>query len=215
MTTQRLCGPLLLLTALAAWIGFGVQMLVSARLALSQGRPALAGILDALCFFTVLTNLLVLIVTTARLAGVRGGIIASRPTLAAAALYILVVGVIYSLLLRTTWAPTGAAKLADTMLHDVTPVLYVAWWLCCAPKGGLKWSHAALWLLYPLAYIVFLVALGAQSGRYLYPFADVTHLGFAPVLRNGLMMLALFAGLGLLLIGIGRRAPTSRAQPQN
>jgi hypothetical protein len=214
MTMQRLCRPLLVLTALAAWLGFGVQMLVSAQLALSQGRPALAGILDALCFFTVLTNLLVLAVTTARVAGVRSGFIAP-PVLAAAALYILVVGVIYSLLLRTTWAPTGAAKLADTMLHDVTPVLYVLWWLCCAPKGDLKWSHAVLWLLYPLTYIVFLVALGAQTGRYLYPFADVTHLGFAPVLRNGVMMLALFAAVGLALMAIDRHAGATRQRPQN
>jgi len=193
---------LLGLGALCAWLGLVLQLVVSVRAA-----GALSGALWALGYFTVLTNLLVAVVATATFAG-RHGWLTAPGTLAALAVYIfVVVGVIYSLL-RSLWAPTGWHQLADACLHDLVPVLYVLWWLCYAPRGGLSLRQPLRWLGYPLAYYVFSLLLGAVTGRYLYPFADVARLGFVSVARNGALLLGLFFMLGLMAVAVDlRRAP--------
>jgi hypothetical protein len=116
----------------------------------------------------------------------------------------VVVGIIYSLLLRALWAPGGIHKAADVILHDLIPVLYLLWWLWFAPKAGLTWIDPLKWLAYPLAYFAFSLLLGHLAGRYLYPFADIPALGIATVARNGLLLLVLFWGLGLVAVLVTR-----------
>ena len=55
---------LLLLIAILGWLGLALQLVVSAHVAAGVGRSPFAAILDALGYFTVLTNLLVAIVAT-------------------------------------------------------------------------------------------------------------------------------------------------------
>jgi hypothetical protein len=201
---------LLLLIAILGWLGLALQLVVSAHVAAGVGRSPFAAILDALGYFTVLTNLLVAIVATLVLSGARG-FFASRGVLAATALYIFVVGLIYSLLLRSLWAPSGLHKIADALIHDLVPLAYVIWWSGYAPKGGLRWSQTLGWLGYPLAYFVFAMVLGAFRGRYLYPFIDVHALGVATVVRNVALLLVLFEGLALAAVGLDRVLSARRA----
>jgi hypothetical protein len=199
------------LVASAAWAGVLLQLWLSSHQATQSGHSALHATLVVLCYNTVLSNIFVALVATAVALGA-GGWLTRAGTLAAAAVYIFVVGVIYSLLLRAQWVPEGFFKLADVLLHDVTPVLYVLWWLLCAPKGGLRWGSPVKWLAFPLAYFVLSLVAGAYSGRYLYPFGDVSAHGLAAVLRNGLLILVLYLGLGLAAVGIGRLIPTAPAR---
>ena len=194
---------LLALVAGLSWLGLALQLGISMRLAAAHGQAPLRGALDALCYFTVLTNLLVAVVATLALAQVRTALTA-RATLAAVGTYIFVVGLIYTLLLRALWAPTGLHKIADALLHDVVPVAYLLWWTGFAPRGGLGWSQPLRWLGYPLAYFVFSLVLGAATGRYRYPFADVATLGLPAVARNGALLLALFLALGFSAVALDR-----------
>jgi hypothetical protein len=199
---------LLVLLVLASWLGVGVQLWVSVQRSLTSGTGVVRGLLHALVYFTVLTNLLVAMgsaATLARAARADRG----NGVLAALAVYIFVVGLIYSLLLRHTWQPTGAQYLADVLLHDVVPVLYVTWWLTCAPKSGLRYPQAFSWLVWPLGYFLVSVVAGEFTGRYLYPFADVSALGLPVVLRNAGALLTLFLVLGALAITFARRATRS------
>lgn len=194
----------LIVIALLGWLGIVLQLWVSARLSMHNGHSVWHGIVQALCYFTVLTNILVtLIVTRLAWVGPRGFL--ARPgTLAAAAVYIVVVGLIYALLLNALWAPSGLHKLADAILHSLIPVLFVLWWLLYAPKKGLRWTQPLRWLAYPLAYFVFSVVLGTLTGRYLYPFADLGNLGPVRVLRNAALLLLLFWGLGMAAVTLAR-----------
>jgi hypothetical protein len=194
---------LLLLVAILGWLGLVLQLVVSARLASTAGRSPLAGILHALCYFTVLTNLLTTIVATAGVTGGRG-LLESHGTRAATAVYIFVVGLIYSLLLRALWAPSGLHKVADAILHDLVPLAYTIWWLGYAPKGGLRWAQPLRWLGYPLVYFAFSVVVGLLTGRYRYPFVDLGVLGIATLLRNAALLALLFWVLGLAAVGIDR-----------
>ena len=213
MSNQDRSGrALLLLVATLGWLGLVLQLVVSARLASSAGRSPLAGVLDALCYFTVLTNLLTAIVATAGVSGGRG-FLQSHGTRAATAVYIFVVGLIYSLLLRALWAPSGLHNIADAILHDLVPLAYTIWWLGFAPKGGLRWVQPVRWLGYPLAYFAFSVALGSLTGRYLYPFVDLGALGIATLIRNAVLLGVLFWILGLAAVGIDRALGRTQRAP--
>lgn len=119
-------------------------------------------------------------------------------------------GVTYTLLLRTLWAPEGLHKITDTLLHDVTPVLYVLWWLCFAPKSGLSWQQPLKWLLYPAASTCSLVMLGRATGKYLYPFTGIPRFGAPAILRNLTLMLGSFWVVGLMYVAISRQVAARR-----
>ncbi len=76
---------------------------------------------------------------------------------------IVMVGLVYSLLLRATWSPQGAQKLADIALHDVAPVLFLLYFLT-RPRPALSLSDALAALAFPLGYVVY---ARARGGRWL------------------------------------------------
>lgn len=206
---ERLSRSFLIVIALAGWAGLILQLVVAVRTGWRNALPAWHSLLSALSYFTVLTNLWVTVLVSSRCARISARNFLARPAaLAAGAVYIAVVGIIYSLVLRTLWAPSGIHKAADVILHDLMPVLYLLWWLLFAPKGGLSWSDPLKWLAYPLAYFACSLLLGHFTGRYLYPFADIPALGLGAVLRNGLWLLALFGGLGCGAVLISRLGVT-------
>ena len=205
--TRSLSRTFVAIVALVAWAGVLLQLWLAARSAQHDGRSTLHALLLVLCYNTVLSNILVALVASSMALRGPGSRLTSPGTLAAVAVYIGVVGLIYSLLLRSQWAPVGLARVADELLHDVTPVLYVLWWLLCAPKNALKWGSPVKWLVYPLTYFLLSLIAGACTGRYLYPFGDVTAHGLALVLRNGALILVLYLGLGLAAVALARLPP--------
>ena len=123
---------------------------------------------------------------------------------AATAVYIAIVGMVYQLLLRQLWNPQGAQWVADVLLHSVVPVGYVVYWLLFAPRAGLSWKDSVTWLIYPGVYLVYVLARGAVSGIYPYPFVDVNVLGYGGVVARAGLLLLVFLGMGLLVVAVGR-----------
>jgi len=185
--------------ALLAWFALVLQL----YLVIVQSPPALAMLGEVIAyfsFFTILTNLLVALVFTA---------IAMRRVLSPSvqggtAVYIAIVGIVYQLLLRQLWNPRGAQLLCDMLLHAVIPLGYVVYWLIFAPRAGLRWMDAVVWLVYPGVYLVYVLARGAVSGLYPYPFVDVNVLGYGGVLARAVVLMAVFLGMGLLLVAVSR-----------
>jgi hypothetical protein len=93
---------------------------------------------------------------------------------------------------------------ADTIEHEVAPALYVLDWLLFVPKGYLKFRSALVSIAFPMAYGAYSLIQGALTEFYPYPFLDVSKLGYERVLINMTGLFVVFAGLGLLLIAIGR-----------
>ncbi len=186
------------LIAMLGWAALALQLYLIVELRLEQGASVLVGIVNCLSYFTILTNLLVAAATTA-IAWFPSIKFFRRPAVQAGiALYISMVGITYSLLLRHIWNPHGAQKAADVLLHDVTPVLYVGYWIFKAPKVELARRLALLWLVYPLTYFAYLLARGAVTGLYPYPFLDAGQLGYPAVLAN-----AAFLTVSCWLLGLG------------
>jgi hypothetical protein len=158
-------------------------------------------------YFTILSNLLVLLVTATFVfaPGSGCGRWFARPVVrGAVALYIGVTLGIYALILSALWQPQGAQWWADSSLHYAVPVLYLLWWLFAVPHGALRWSDLLRWLLFPLAYVCWVFLRGAWAHEYPYPFLDPGALALPDVVRNCAGVFVLFLALGAVLVAIDR-----------
>lgn len=191
--------------ALFGWAGLAVQF----NAIMDQGMSAPATLWIMLRYFTILTNLIVVIVFT----GVALGKSAfARPSLlGGTTMAIVLVGVVYHLLLRGLLELSGGAKLADTILHYVIPIAVLIFWLFLAPKGELTRRDPPLWIAYPLAYLIYALIRGGVEGTYAYPFLDVVRHGWPQVAVTSLViLLAFLAGGFALLWADGLLAKTSK-----
>lgn len=165
-------------------------------------------------YFTVLSNLLVAFATGCALLESNSGFarfFRQAVVKGSIALYTGVTGMIYFLILRHLWQPQGAQWWADSGLHYATPVLYLAWWLSGVRHIGLRWAAIVSWLAFPLGYLLWVFLRGAWVQEYPYPFIDVGQLGWAAVIGNAAGILAVFVGLGAVLVVIDRLLARSRA----
>ena len=172
------------------------------------GAPFIEATVRYFSFFTILTNILVaLALTLPWLApDTRLGAFFTRPSVRTAILtYIIIVAVIYHYLLAKLWNPQGWQLLADTIEHVVTPALYAIDWVLFVPKGTIRWKSAFVWLVYPLGYAVYSLIHGAVTGFYPYPFINAGELAYDKMFLNMGVLVLVFLGLGLVLIGIDRR----------
>ncbi len=193
--------------ALLGWLALLLQLYLMVGQSPAGALAISATIVSYFSFFTLLSNFIVTLTLTFALWGGNStwGRFFSRPSVqAAAVVYIAIVGVSYSLLLRHLWNPQGAQKLADVLLHDLMPVIYVLYWIIFAPKKGLRWKDATVWLLYPAIYLVYILLRGALFGLYPYPFIDAGELGYPRMLVNASLFFVIFLGLGLLVAALGR-----------
>ena len=117
--------------ALVGWSAILLQLVLSLRLATSNGKSVAAGLVIYLSYFTVLTNILVAVALTVPCfaPATKAGRFFDRPGVnTAIAAYIAVVGIAYSLLLRHIWNPEGWQLIADHLLHDAMPILFLVYW---------------------------------------------------------------------------------------
>jgi hypothetical protein len=214
--TSRVQWAYAIVMAVLGWAAVLLQIGLAVAVVLGEGRPVWDGLVNTLSYFTVSTNLIAAAVATAlALPGRWSARLAGPATVTAVAVYMAVVGLVYSLLLRSLWRTHGLQLAANIALHDVLPVLFVLYWLAFTPKGTLRWRWAPLWLSYPLAYVAYSLVRGALVQRYPYPFVDVIRLGYPRALANTAAILIGFLTASLVAIALdrwlGRRRPGGAA----
>ncbi|EJL72718.1 Pr6Pr family membrane protein [Chryseobacterium populi] len=155
-------------------------------------------------FFTILTNLIVAVYFTVQALKPQSKKDTDPGILTSITLYICIVGIIYQVILRSTWNPQGLQKLVDELLHSVIPVLTIIYWYLYENKSSLNYKQILKWAVYPLLYFIFIIIRGSFSGFYPYPFVDVNIIGFTQVLMNAFWVLVFFAGLSVIFILIGK-----------
>ncbi|NDJ18875.1 Pr6Pr family membrane protein [Myxacorys almedinensis] len=189
------------------WLVLGLQLYLTTTLAIKNGLTLWVGIARYFGFFTVLTNILVALVLTLPLLRPRSrwAQFCVQPSVrTATAVYIVIVGAAYFLLLRQLWNPEGWQLLADRGLHYFIPIAYVGFWVAFVPKAALRSRDLLGWLIYPLVYSIVALSRGAIFNWYPYPFLDAAKLGYPQVLVNVALLFVAFCVVGLLLIAIGR-----------
>ncbi|VVP72589.1 hypothetical protein PS918_01447 [Pseudomonas fluorescens] len=193
--------------AVLGWAGLSIQLYLIFHSRWTLGASLLGGLMSLFSYFTVLSNTLVATVLTCELTSRESA--ARRWFLqpwvsSGIAVSIAVVGLAYSLLLRHLWHPEGWQWLADELLHDVMPLLFLIYWWGRVPKGTLRLRHIALWVIYPVVYFAYSLLRGHLLATYPYPFIDVDKLGYPQVFLNAGGILVGFVAVALVLIGLDR-----------
>ncbi|HEY4075633.1 MAG TPA: Pr6Pr family membrane protein [Rhizomicrobium sp.] len=184
--------------ACLGWAALALQLVLTLSLIHAQGGTLLAGLWQFFGYFTILAN--VFAASVLSLAALRRNV--PRAEFAAVTAMILV-GVVYSLLLRDSWNPQGAQKIADVALHDAMPLVMAVFWLLL-PHGALRRVDIAASLILPLGYLAYAMIRGAFEGWYAYAFLDVTILGATRVAINAAVIGLAFLAMALLLAGLNR-----------
>ena len=192
------------IAAATLWFALLLQLWLSIELARTNGRGAWHGVWLYLAFFTILTNLLAAATLTAVALRRSTSVLTSPGSVIGIAASIVLVGIAYNLLLRNTWNPQGLQLLADVLLHDIDPPLFLGWWWLAASMRPPRYAEIIRWAGYPIAYFVYAMARGAADGFYPYPFVDVPTLGMVRVIVNALAILAGFVAIAALLIALAR-----------
>ena len=201
------------LTAAIVWAALALQLALTVSTITNQGATVLEALWRFFGYFTILTNLGVAIVATAMLVKPESPLARSRARLIAAA-SILLVGVVYSLALRSVWSPQGWQAVADHALHDAAPVLFLLTWIF-AGHGSLTRFDALYAMIPPLAYLLYALDRAGLDGWYAYWFLDLNQLSGYEFIRNAALIALAFYLMALALVALdywlaNRRAASVR-----
>jgi len=187
------------LIALVCWAGIALQFWAS----YGHSHDVIVTLWTLARFFTIISNLALAIAMTSVAFGRRR----SPLLLGGMTLAILLVGIVYWTLLRGLHPLSGAALTANYLLHDVSPLAMAVYWLLFVPRGKLRLSAPWWWLIFPVAYFLYVLARGQYDHHYPYPFIDVAKLGWLQVaLNSGGIALAFILG-GFTLVWIDSWRP--------
>ena len=158
-------------------------------------------------FFTILTNILVALFFTAKIYNLKGfffNLFRSKGSLTAVTTFILIVGLVYQLILRKTWHPSGIQMIVDELLHSVIPLFMLGYWLLNVQKENLQMKSIFKWLLYPVLYLILVMTRGYFSHYYPYPFLNTNQIGNEKVFLNILFIFIANIVIILILVFIGK-----------
>ena len=126
---------------------------------------------------------------------------------AGAVLYLLITGIVYSLLLADLPEIARAViPWTDFVMHKLAPLAALADWLLDAPGRKLHPRQAWCALAYPLTYALLSLLRGALTGWYPYPFLKPTQPGgWLAVALTCLVITLASLPLHALVIWLGRK----------
>lgn len=193
-----------IIIAFIAWFALILQFYLQI---VNRLTPVSEAVIRYFSYFTILTNLLVAICFTSLVVtDNKGNRFLTRPsTITAVTVYILIVGLVYNLVLRSLWDPQGLQLLADNLLHSLTPLLALIYWFLYVSAKEINWKQTATWTLYPLIYLIYVMIRGSFSNFYPYFFIDASKLGYTKALTNVVYITIAFFLISLLLIWIGKK----------
>ena len=192
-----------------ALIGWSAMFILwySAAVNRPAGSSALAAAASTFRYFTVQSNLFVLIwllVAVLYWDRAREHPILRPLVKGAFTVYITVTFVIFATLLQSLVDPQGIDFYVNAITHFVTPIAFIVDWILYERKRAYQWRYALVWLVYPLAYLIFAQSYGSLTGDYLYPFLNLPELGINGLATWVAVLFMVFLVLGVLYIGVNR-----------
>jgi hypothetical protein len=203
-----------LFRAIAAATGFAsLALQYWLEVHLPRGPGLLASTINFFSYFTILANLAASVAMLLPL--IAPNSMAARFLLepsvrTAIAGYLMVVAATYFFFLRFIGDDYGLERLADRLMHYVTPLLFMIDWILFVPKGRVPWSLVGTSLLAPLAYGAWTLLHGAVANWYPYPFVNMRSLGYPQGLANMAGFVIVFAGFALALVALDRMVGSLR-----
>jgi hypothetical protein len=161
---------------------------------------------NELCYFTIQSNIIVLVVSAALALGPgRWSWMSGTPRLVGL-VCITVTAVVYYAVLATDQHYVGIAKVGDVLAHAVSPVLFVGTWLL-GRRGRFARHHVVEMLVYPVFWIALTLVRGAVIHIYPYDFVDVMANGYASVTATIVGLTAVAAALAMAAVRVDQRKP--------
>ncbi|WDR03713.1 Pr6Pr family membrane protein [Devosia algicola] len=197
---------------LLTWLGLLVgvcalvlQFWLAIPLYLSKGKDLPGALGTFFAFYTILTNITLVLIYSSAIWSGRPMSLFRHPTVRAMmAANITLVFLFVYFVLSKTYAFSGLSLLVDNLLHYVTPVIYVLWWLTTQKHGQLRWESLPAMLAPTLVYFLAILARGVWVNEYPYPILDVTTLGYGAVWINAVVMTVALGALCLIVIALDR-----------
>ncbi|PTE12313.1 Pr6Pr family membrane protein [Mesorhizobium helmanticense] len=195
--------------------GLVLQFCISIPASMQAGRGFLDSLIFYFSFFTILTNIGAVLVHTALLSSTGYAwfpAFAGPRVRAGVAVAITLVFIIYATVLAQLWQPQGLFLVCDVLLHYVTPMLFVLWWLVAGADGTTRWRDISWWMVYPIAYLVYVLARAPIAGEVPYPFLNVAKNGATSVAISALAVTGLFLVLCVVAVLADHGVSRLRAQ---
>ncbi len=188
-----------------AWVTalVGITGLILQLYLLLTQLPVTTAIWRFLGYFTILSNIAAS-ATALSLATPLGDKIGSGWRIGVATA-ISLTGIVYSVALRSTWSPTGWQAVADHLLHDAVPLLFLATLVSCS-KNAPHWKHVAASIVGPVFYCVYALVRGSFDGWYAYWFLNPTETGWATMSLYIAVLIVTVLAIGVALVWISRVA---------
>ena len=211
--------PWFAVNAIVAWLGLGLQLVLSAGgvYPSTQKVPSqfgfshpdgLAGVLsrtfDYFSYFTIWSNIVVAVVATLLALKPARDSHVLRVLRLDALLMITVTGIVYAVILAPNAHLVGWLVPANSLLHQITPLLTIVVWVVAGPREWIAWRTIPEALILPGVGILYTLARGAVINAYPYPFIDVVKLGYGQVLINVLLVALLGVVVASAFLGIDR-----------
>jgi hypothetical protein len=194
-----------LLAGIVTVLGLSLQFVLMLQLPYHHSIAATA--VNFFSYFTILTNVLIALCMLAPLAPADNALsrFLSGPSARTAVLgYSAVVALIYAVYLRNIGHDHGLERLADQVLHYVTPALFAIDWLLLVPKGQIRWTIIGTSLIVPVLYAAWTLMHGAVSGWYPYSFFNPGRIGYAEMFANFAKFALIFLAVSTALLSIDR-----------
>jgi hypothetical protein len=203
MITTRNQKLLQVILATTAWLMLVLQFYLQI---VNRTTSVTEALIRFFSYFTILTNLLVAISFTVLLFPNNKLHLSfsKNSVLTAVTVYILIVGLVYNLVLRSQWNPQGLQLIADNGLHTATPLLTLLYWFLYVPVIDIIWKQTAVWIIYPVVYLTYVLIRGSFSNFYPYFFIDVSKLGYLKAFQNASFVTLAFLAVSFILLWIGK-----------
>ncbi len=207
------------LTVLLAIFGLALNVVITAlgTYPSEQVKPTIYGydnpdglagvvgrLLDFASYFTILSNVVVIVVLFALWRGRIGPTPVWRALRMDSLLMITVTGLIFAIVLAPEAKLQGLEYVTNTIEHYITPALTVITFLIWGPRGWFRLTTVFTALILPLLWVAYSLARGAVIDAYPYGFLDVATLGWGKALVNIGGVLVLGIVLGLVYLGLDR-----------
>lgn len=123
----------------------------------------------------------------------------------AAVLYMVTTGIVYALLLSGLEVSLQTTiPWVNTVLHYLMPIVLLVDWLIDPPTRRILFKQAAVWLVFPILYLIYSLIRGAVTGWYPYPFLNPHNGGYGKVVVVSVGIAAAVVGLTWLITRMTR-----------
>ena len=201
-----------------------VLIIVASLTGVVIGSKSIGDFVAKLLYFTIQSNLILVACIGYAVWATWRNVAGPSPLLkGAATVYISITGLVYNLILAKALAasplppgtiivPLIGGTLSNDLVHIIAPLMAVLDWLLLDVHGRLRWQYPLRWLVYPLAYLAFILIRGLlvhgpfvyPNLHYPYPFLNVDKIGYSGVALNTVIYGIAFWLIGLVFVVVDR-----------